>query len=130
MLQYSYIVVGGMPAVVQTYVDTHDIAQVIARQTEILELCRLDIAQYAEGNDKVKIRAIFDSIPSQLNERKRRFILSALDPNGRQLRYSDSFHWLADAGMALPCYNNVEPGLIVFQTCLTVGTKHLPAIGR
>ena len=36
-----------MPDVVQTYVDTHDIAQVIARQTEILELYRLDIAQYA-----------------------------------------------------------------------------------
>ena len=62
-LFYSYIVVGGMPDVVQTYVDTHDIAQVIARQTEILELYRLDIAQYAQGNDKIKIRAIFDSIP-------------------------------------------------------------------
>lgn len=108
-LFYSYIVVGGMPDVVQTYVNTHDIAQVIARQTEILELYRLDIAQYAEGSDKVKIRAIFDSIPSQLNDKKRRFILSALDPNGRQLRYADSFNWLADAGVALPCYNVEEP---------------------
>ena len=72
-LFYSYIVVGGMPDVVQTYVDTHDIAQVIARQTEILELYRLDISQYAQGNDKMKIRAIFDSIPAQLNEKNRRF---------------------------------------------------------
>ena len=108
-LFYSYIVVGGMPDVVQTYVNTHDIAQVIARQTEILELYRLDIAQYAEGSDKLKIRAIFDSIPSQLNDKKRRFVLSALDPNGRQLRYADSFNWLADAGVALPCYNVEEP---------------------
>ena len=117
-LFYSYIVVGGMPDVVQTYVDTHDIAQVIARQTEILELYRLDIAQYAEGSDKVKIRAIFDSIPSQLNDKKRRFILSALDPNGRQLRYADSFNWLADAGVALPCYNVEEP-----QPPLTLNEK-------
>ena len=118
-LFYSYIVVGGMPDVVQTYVDTHDIAQVIARQTEILELYRLDIAQYAEGNDKIKIRAIFDSIPSQLNDKKRRFILSSLDPNGRQLRYADSFNWLADAGVALPCYNVEEP-----QPPLRLNEKH------
>lgn len=118
-LFYSYIVVGGMPDVVQTYVDTHDIAQVIARQTEILELYRLDIAQYAEGNDKIKIRAIFDSIPSQLNDKKRRFVLSALDPNGRQLRYADSFNWLADAGVALPCYNVEEP-----QPPLRLNEKH------
>ena len=117
-LFYSYIVVGGMPDVVQTYVNTHDIAQVIARQTEILELYRLDIAQYAQGNDKIKIRAIFDSIPSQLNDKKRRFILSALDPNGRQLRYADSFNWLADAGVALPCYNVEEP-----QPPLTLNEK-------
>lgn len=108
-LLYSYIVVGGMPDVVQTYVNTHDIAQVIARQTEILELYRLDIAQYTQGSEKVKVRAIFDSIPSQLNDKKRRFVLAALDPNGRQLRYADSFNWLADAGVALPCYNVEEP---------------------
>lgn len=118
-LFYSYIVVGGMPDVVQTYVDTHDIAQVINRQTEILELYRLDIAQYAEGNDKIKIRAILDSIPSQLNDKKRRFVLSALDPNGRQLRYADSFNWLADAGVALPCYNVEEP-----QPPLRLNEKH------
>ena len=118
-LFYSYIVVGGMPDVVQTYVDTHDIAQVTARQTEILELYRLDIAQYAQGNDKIKIRAIFDSIPSQLNDRKRRFVVSELDPNGRQLRYADSFHWLADAGVALPCYNVEEP-----QPPLRLNEKH------
>lgn len=108
-LFYSYIVVGGMPDVVQTYVDTHDIAQVIARQTEILELYRLDIGQYAQGNDKIKIRAIFDSIPAQLNEKNRRFILVAINPKGRQERYADSFNWLADAGVALPCYNVEEP---------------------
>ena len=118
-LFYSYIVVGGMPDVVQTYVDTHDIARVITRQNEILELYRLDIAQYAQDNEKIKVRAIFDSIPSQLNDKKRRFILTALDPNGRQLRYVDSFNWLADAGVALPCYNVVEP-----QTPLRLNEKH------
>jgi len=118
-LFYTYIVVGGMPNVVQTYVDTHDIAQVIARQTEIIDLYRLDIAQYAFGNDKIKIQAIYDSIPSQLNDKNRRFMLAALDPNGRHLRYEDSFRWLADAGVALPCYNVTEP-----QAPLRLNEKH------
>ena len=118
-LFYSYIVVGGMPDVVQTYVNTHDIAQVIARQSEILELYRLDIAQYARGNDKIKIRAIFDSIPAQLSEKNRRFILASVNPKGRQERYVDSFNWLSDAGVALPCYNVVEP-----QPPLRLNEKH------
>ena len=108
-----------MPNVVQTYVDTHDIAKVLNVQRAILELYRLDIAQYAEGADKIKIRAIFDSIPSQLDDKKRRFILAAIDPNGRQLRYADSFNWLIDAGVALPCYNVAEP-----QPPLRLNEKH------
>ena len=118
-LFYTYIVVGGMPAVVQTYVDTHDIAQVVRLQREILELYRLDIAQYAQGNDRMKIQNIFDSIPAQLDNKKRRFILSAIDPNGRQQRYAESFNWLADAGVALPCYNVAEP-----QPPLKLNEKH------
>lgn len=108
-LFYSYMIVGGMPENVQIYVDTHDIAGVIRNQRGILDLYRLDIAKYAIGNDKQKAKAIFDSIPSQLNEKNRRFILTAIDSNGRQQRYEDSFNWLADAGVALPCYNVKEP---------------------
>lgn len=115
----SYIVVGGMPSVVQTYVDTHDIGKVIANQNEILELYRLDISKYATGADKVKIKAIFDSIPSQLNDKNRRFILSNIDEKGRQNRYANSFEWLAEAGVALPCYNVKEP-----QPPLQMNEKH------
>ena len=118
-LFFSYIVVGGMPKAVQTYVDTHDIGRVIAEQTDILELYRLDIAQYSHGSDKLKIKAIFDSIPSQLNDKNRRFILSRIDENGRQNRYQDSFLWLADAGVALPCYNVTAP-----QPPLQLNEKH------
>lgn len=87
-----------MLEVVQTYVDTHDIAKVVAKQNEILALYRLDIAKYAEGSDKPKIRAIFDAIPFQLNDKNRRFFLNHVEPNDRQLRYANSFEWLAQAG--------------------------------
>lgn len=118
-LFYSYIVVGGMPQVVQTYVDTHDIGKVIAGQQDILEQYRLDIAQYAEGNDKIKIKAIFDSIPAQLNDKNRRFYVNSIDKNARLTRYDNSFKWLDDAGVALPCYNVNEP-----QPPLQLNEKH------
>lgn len=118
-LFFTYIVVGGMPQVVQTYVNTHDIAQVIANQNNILELYRIDIGKYASNSDKIKIQAIFDSIPSQLSEKNRRFILSLIDENGRQNRYENSFLWLADAGVSLPCYNVAEP-----QPPLQLNAKH------
>ena len=108
-LFYTYIVVGGMPAVVQIYVNTHDIGKVVALQREILELYRLDIGKYAEGSDKIKIRAIFDSIPAQLNSKNRRFILNKIDDKGRMNRYENAFLWLSDAGVALPSYNIEEP---------------------
>ncbi|MBT1175051.1 ATP-binding protein [Bifidobacterium sp. LC6] len=104
-----YVVVGGMPEVVQRYVDTHDIAQVSQLQRDILALYRLDIAQYSSKADHTKIRAIFDAIPSQLDDRNRRFVLADLNKNARQNRYASSFLWLADAGVALPCYNVSSP---------------------
>lgn len=85
-LFYSYLVVGGMPDVVQTYVDTHDIGKVIAVQTSLLDLYRQDIARYAEGNEKIKIQAIFDAIPSQLNDKNRRFMVNSLVPTARLAR--------------------------------------------
>lgn len=108
-LFYSYIIVGGMPKVVQTYVQTHDIGRVLRDQNEILDLYRQDISKYAAENDRPKIRAIFDSIPAQLNEKNRRFTVTSLASTARMERYADSFNWLVDAGVANPCYNVEEP---------------------
>ena len=118
-LFYSYIVIGGMPAVVSVFVDTHDIARVMEEQKSILELYRLDIAKYADSSDRLKIKAIFDSIPGQLNEKNRRFVLNKIDQHGRQNRYQRSFLWLAAAGVALPCYNVELP-----QVPLALNAKH------
>lgn len=105
----TYLVVGGMPEVVQNYVTTHDIGSVVQIQRSILELYRQDIGKYAQGTEKIKIKAIFDSIASQLNDKNRRFILSHLSEQGRMNRYENAFLWLSDAGVALPSYNVAEP---------------------
>lgn len=108
-LFYAYIVVGGMPEAVQIFVDTHDVGKVINFQNSILSQYRLDIAQYAGNDDKIKIKAIFDSIPAQLDDKNRRFIVTSLKPSARLNRYENSFKWLTDAGVALACYNTSIP---------------------
>lgn len=110
-LFYTYIVVGGMPSVVDTYVKTHDIGQVILEQKNILALYRSDIIKYAEKHEVNRVKDIFDSIPSQLYGGNRRFILSNIDKHARMERYENSFLWLSDAGVALPCYNIKAPRL-------------------
>ena len=108
-LFYTYLVVGGMPEAVQIFVDTHDIAKVIEYQEMIINKYRQDISQYSTKSEKEKIKAIFDSIPSQLNQKNKRFMINSLDKNARLLRYQDCFNWLFDAGVALPCYNIMAP---------------------
>ncbi len=103
-----YVVSGGMPDVVKTFVDTHDMERVIETQNDILALYRQDIGKYALS-DKMRVTQIFDRIPSQLDDKNRRFQLSSLGKNARSREYEDAFLWLQDAGVALPCYNVREP---------------------
>ena len=103
-----YMVVGGMPAVVQNFVDSHDVAKSVQMQKDILALYRQDITKYSK-TDKIRIKDIFDRIPSELNSKNHRFMLSDIDKNARMNRYESSFVWLSDAGVTLPCYNVREP---------------------
>lgn len=117
LFQY-YLIVGGMPDVVQTFIDTHDIGRVVEIQRNILELYRQDIAKYSE-QDKIKIKDIFDRIPAELNEKNKRFVLASIQKSARMERYENSFLWLKDAGVAIPCYNVTEP-----VTPLKISEKH------
>ena len=103
-----YVIVGGMPAVVQTFIDTHDIGRVVSLQKDILAQYRQDISQYTQ-KEKTKVTNIFDQIPAQLDDKNRRFTLAAVDKNSRLREYEDAFLWLQNAGVALPCYNLSAP---------------------
>ena len=103
-----YLIVGGMPAVVQCYLDTNDLMKVLIKQKEIVTLYRWDISQY-DKDKKLNIKEIFDLIPSELDSKNKRFILKKLNERARFSRYEDAFLWLKDAGVALPTYNIEEP---------------------
>ena len=103
-----YLLTGGMPAVVQTYIDTNDMQAVRAKQNEILGLYKWDIAQYDPDN-KLYIDDIFSLIPSELNAKNKRFILKNMNEHRQFSRHENGFVWLRDAGVALPTYNVAEP---------------------
>lgn len=104
-----YVVAGGMPAVVQEFINSRDIGNVISIQNDILALYRQDVGKYAEQDSRTKIMEIFDRIPEQLDDKNRRFMLSSIKKTARQREYEASFEWLRDAGVALPCINVTEP---------------------
>ena len=103
-----YLVVGGMPAAVQKYVDTRDIRQVIEEQRKILRYYRKDIAKY-DAENSLRIRAVFDRIAPELNDRNKRFHADAVEGGGRFDRLGEEFLWLANAGVAIPAYSVSEP---------------------
>ena len=103
-----YLIVGGMPAVVQKYIDTNNLQAVLAEQQAILRLYKRDIAKY-DRNHKLYIEEIFNMIPPELNAKNKRFIMKNLNENMKFSRYENSFVWLKDAGVAIPVYNVEEP---------------------
>lgn len=110
-----YLIVGGMPAVVETYLETHNIKEVISSQKQILELYKADIAKYDPQN-KLYLSEILALIPSQLNASNKRFILKNLNENFKFSRYSNSFLWLKNSRTAIPVYSASEPVFPLLQS--------------
>lgn len=100
----NFLVVGGMPKVVATYLENPDFNEVIRQQRLLIDSYRLDIAKYA-GAQKARAKRFFDAIPSQLSKAHKRYILSELEKSGNMQKYGDAAQWLSDAGVASFCYN-------------------------
>lgn len=98
-----YLIVGGMPDAVNTYLKTNNLKEVSDIQTGINQMYHMDIAKYDMAN-KLYLQEIFELIPSELNSKNKRFILKNLNENFKFSRYENSFIWLKDAGVALPVY--------------------------
>lgn len=103
-----YLVIGGMPAAVNKYIESNNLQEVMTVQQDIIRLYKRDIAQYDPEN-KLYIEDIFDLIPPELNAKNKRFIMKRLNENAKFERYHNSFLWLKNAGVAIPVYNVEEP---------------------
>ena len=106
---FVYLIVGGMPDAVRTYVETKDIREVDKVQHDIIGLYKEDFSQYEQEDRKLRLKAIYDLIPAELNKQNKKFVFTMLDKELKFDRYENSFLWLKDAGVALPVYNVEEP---------------------
>jgi len=106
MMKYyrEYLIVGGMPEVVSTYINNPDFAATLLQQRKIIQSYRDDIAKYA-AERKTKAKRFFDAIPSELSKQKKRFILKNMERTASMQKYEDATSWLDDAGVAYFCYN-------------------------
>lgn len=106
---FVYLIVGGMPDAVKTYIATKDIREVDKIQRDITTLYKEDFSQYEQEDKKLKLKSIYDIIPAELNKQNKRFIFTMLDKELKFDRYENSFLWLKDAGVVLPVYNVDAP---------------------
>lgn len=105
----TYLVVGGMPDVVQTFVDTQgDLGAVRRIQTDLNRQYRHDISQYA-GTRALQVESVFEQMPLQLIGGNGRFTVSSIGENARYARNQMDFVWLTNAGVALKTDCVTEP---------------------
>lgn len=104
-LLHQYVVVGGMPEVVSTFMETKQIGKVLAVQRRIVDEYKADMVKYAPSADKSRIRECFESIPAQLSREYKKFSYTVVRPGGRGRDYSGSLQWIEDAGIICRCYN-------------------------
>lgn len=105
----EYIVVGGMPEVVDDYIHNHNFTNVTAIQELILENYRFDISKHAKGVEKIKVRKCYDAIPKQLAKEIKKFQYSTVEKGKTSKKYGGSVQWLKDSSIVQCCYNIHEP---------------------
>ena len=104
-LLYRYVIVGGLPEVVNTFLETKNIELTYKAQRNLIVGYEEDMVKYADDADKSRIRECFESIPKQLAKENKKFQYSVVRKGGRSSQYIGSIHWLEDAGLVRRCYN-------------------------
>lgn len=104
-LLLQYTVVGGMPAVVNTFINSHDMGRVLMEQRSIVSSYGEDMVKYADKKDKPRIRECFESIPRQLSKENKKFQYSTIRKGAKASQYEGSIQWIEDAGIICRCRN-------------------------
>lgn len=106
----QYVIVGGMPQVLDEYRKNRNFEAADEIKRDILNLYREDMAKHAEGYER-KVESIFDEIPEQLSKHEKKFLLASLGKGTKFRDYESAFLWLEDAMICNVCYNSTEPSV-------------------
>lgn len=104
-LLYRYVIVGGLPEVVNCFLETKNIELIYKMQCNLISEYEEDMVKYADDADKSRICECFESIPKQLAKTNKKFQYSVVKKGGRASQYIGSIQWLEDAGIVRRCYN-------------------------
>lgn len=107
----EYMVIGGMPAIVNTFVTQNNYSGTLKMQKQILCDYEEDITKYAKGLDKAKILNIYRKIPVFLGKNNKKFQISKVAKGARNRDYIGTVDWLSDAGIINICYCMDQPEL-------------------
>ena len=94
-----YYFLGGMPEVVQSYLNNGDLKKARSLQKTILNAYRNDFSKHSGKNKAIRIRQVFDSIPSQLVKENKKFIYNLIKRGARAAEYELAIQWLIDCGL-------------------------------
>lgn len=101
----EFMIVGGMPEVVQTFIDTNNFQEASKIQGKILADYQGDISKHAKGQEKIKVRQCYDSIPKQLAKEYKKFQYSVVEKGKTSKKYGGSIKWLCDSSLVNKCSN-------------------------
>lgn len=100
----DYCITGGMPVIVQMYIESNTFSNVLTLQNQIILDYKEDIRKYAIGLDQSRIMNVFNHIPVQLSKDNKKFQISKVSKDARFRDYRGCIDWLYDAGMINICY--------------------------
>lgn len=103
-LYRTYLVIGGMPEVVQTYLDEQKTIAAIDVQAEILASYERDMTKYADNNLSNRIISAFDSIPIQLAKDNQKFQYKVISKGGTSSIFGEAILWLKNSGIVNQVY--------------------------
>jgi predicted AAA+ superfamily ATPase len=105
-----YMLTGGMPEAILTYLTTKNTEQLQSVMQSILRAYALDFSKYTSNKDVVKILHTWNSIPSQLARENKKFLFQTIKTGARAREYEDAVNWLVNSGLVYKIYRNSKPG--------------------
>ncbi len=116
---HEYMIVGGMPAIVRTFIENKNYSGILNTQKQIIKDYEEDITKYAHGLDQGKILNVYRKIPVFLGNENKKFQISKVKDGARNREYIGTIEWLDNAGIinisycldqvSLPLRGNYNP---------------------
>lgn len=95
----EYMVIGGMPEVVNKYIETKSFKETLLVQRRIVSDYLNDMVKYADGSERIKVRECYQSIPLQLAKENKKFQYKLVKSGGNARYFDASLNWLKDSGL-------------------------------